>query len=399
MNRRIVAVTVLIILLLSAFLTGCRGKTGAGGDEDKKPTVATVKATRGVISGVTVLGGKMEAPVSANVVSKLSGKVAEIPVDVGSPVAAGDLLVRLDAEEMAAAVQLAEANLQKARESDLPSLENQARTNLATAEATYKNAESEYQRSKALLDGGVISRQIFDQAEKAYLMAKSAYESAERNLEIIVTSTIPDTIRQAEAQLAQARANFANNIITAPISGVVTARNINPGELASNSQPVVSIVSLDKLVVRLDVGENMINTLSEGSEVDVKVSAASPNPFKGTVTNIALAANPVSKAYLVKIEIPNPDHVLKPGMFAEATLKGKSTDGIMVPREAVVKNGDKDVVWIVAGGVAGKKEVVTGPSDGKSVKIESGLAGSEDIIITGQDALSDGMAVNIREGS
>jgi cobalt-zinc-cadmium efflux system membrane fusion protein len=231
--------------------------------------------------------------------------------------------------------------------------------------------------------------------EKSYLLAKSAYDSAKSNLDIVENSTIPDTIRQAEAQLTQARANYANNIITSPISGVVTARNINPGELASNNNSVVSLVNLDKVVVRVDVGENFINTMKDGSEVAVKVSAASEAAFKGTVTNIALAANPVTKAYPVKIEIPNPEHVLKPGMFAEVVLKGNSVEGIMVPREAVVKSGEKDAVWVVSEGAARKREVVAGASDGKNVIISSGLTVGEDVITSSQEALTDGGVVDI----
>jgi cobalt-zinc-cadmium efflux system membrane fusion protein len=389
LKRRNVAVSILVIVLAATGLTGCGGNRGG------PPAVVISKAVGGAFAGGTVVSGKVEALVSANVISKISGKVAEITVDVGSTVNAGDLLVRLDADEMAAAVQLAEASLQKTRESDLPSLRNQAQTNLTSTEATYKNAEAEYERSKALLSGSVISRQAFDQVEKSYLLAKSAYDSAKSNLDIVENSTIPDTIRQAEAQLTQARANYANNIITSPISGVVTARNINPGELASNNNSVVSLVNLDKVVVRVDVGENFINTMKDGSEVAVKVSAASEASFKGTVTNIALAANPVTKAYPVKIEIPNPEHVLKPGMFAEVVLKGNSVEGIMVPREAVVKSGEKDAVWVVSEGAARKREVVAGASDGKNVIISSGLTVGEDVITSSQEALTDGGVVDI----
>ena len=396
LKRRNVAVCILVIVLAATGLTGCGGNRGGPRQgEGEPPAVVISRAVEGALAGGTVVSGKVEALVSANVISKISGKVAEITVDVGSTVNAGDLLVRLDADEMAAAVQLAEASLQKTRESDLPSLRNQAQANLTSAEATYKNAEAEYERSKALLSGSVISRQAFDQVEKSYLLAKSAYDSAKSNLDIVENSTIPDTIRQAEAQLAQARANYANSIITSPISGVVTARNINPGELAGSNNSVVSLVNLDKVVVRADVGENFINTMKDGSEVALKVSAASAASFKGTVTNIALAANPVTKAYPVKIEIPNPEHVLKPGMFAEAELKGNSVEGIMVPREALVKSGEKDAVWVVSEGAARKREVVAGASDGKNVIISSGLTAGEDVITSGQEALTDGGVVAI----
>ncbi len=369
--------------------------------------MATAVVEYGRLTGTTAVSGKLEAVASANVVPKMAGKAASVTVDVGSTVRAGELLVSLDAPELAAAVELAEAGLSKAKNADLPSLQSQteagvvnARAALESARINFTNAETDYRRMKELFNAGVIPQQQLEQAEKGFNLAKTAYETAQNNLQtaennanIVNKNTVPETIRLFEAQLNQARVAFANSKITAPISGVVTARNINPGEMASPTQPVLTIVNLDKLVVQASVSEDQINNLKTGQKVQVKVGAVSEEPFQGAVTNIALAASPVTKAYLVKIQVPNPQHVLKPGMFAEVELPGKVREGVFVPRQALSKNNE---VWVVSQGVARKKEVTVGESDGEKVIINTGLTVGEEVITSGQEYLTDGVGVDVK---
>lgn len=393
-RRGFLACAALLVILLA--VSGCgQGNSGPAKNNGREVTVITARkaaANRGITAS-----GKLEALASASLVSKISGRVAKITVDVGSRVKAGDLLVSLDAGELAAAVQLAEANLNKSKNSDLPSLQNAASTTLDTTGVTFKNAEADYSRTKTLLASGAVSQQSFDQVEKAYLTAKSAYESARKNMEIVNKGTVPETIRLYEAQLAQARANYANSIINSPIDGVVTARYINPGELAGTSSPVLAVVNLDKVVVRVDVDESIINSLREGSQVEVGVAAVSDKPYMGTITNIALAASPTTKAYQVKIQIPNTDHLLKPGMYAEVTLNGGQGEGISLPREAVMMTGDRETVWLVTDGAASKRQVKTSPLDGKNVLVASGLNDGDRVIISSLEALSDGTRVTPKE--
>lgn len=385
-----------MVIVMILLVSGCsQGKNRQDNKDAREVTVITAKAA--TLDRAATAGGKLEALESANLVSKISGKVAKITVDVGSKVKAGDLLLSLDADELAAQVQMAEADLKKARSSDLPSLQNQARSRLTAREATYHNAEIEYNRTKTLMDDGAVSQQVFDKANKDYLLAKSEYEEANKNLEIVNNGTVPDTIGALQAKLALARANYANSRITAPISGVVTARNINPGELAGTSQPVLSMVNLDKVVLRVDVGENLINTLKEGSQVDVKVPAVSASSYQGAITNVALAANPVTKAYQVKIQIDNPNHILKPGMFAQADLKGGVREAITIPRLALLKTGENNAVWLVKDGTARQREIIVETVDDKNALVLSGLNSGEKVIVDGIKNLSEGDKVASRE--
>lgn len=384
------------LLVLSTFaLAGCGSSKGAKAGEN---SVIVNKATAhtGILTGGTVSSGKLEALNSANVVPKVAGKVARIPVDVGSEVAEGDLLVSLDAADLSALVDLSAAQLDKTRNSDLPAQKNQAELTLSNTESSFKTAEADFQRNKQLRDASVISKQQFEQSEKTYTQAKAAYEAAQNSLDIIVNATIPETIRQNEAQLNKARADFANSVIKAPIGGIVTARNINPGEMASPTQPVVTLVSLDTVVVQANVNEDQVNNLKVGQEVRVKIGAIQDEPFAGTVTNIAFAANASTKVYPVKVQIQNPGHMLKPGMFAEVYLNTRDEAGIVIPREALTKSDDKSFVWVIVNDQVSKREVVPGQSDGNNVIIKSGLKEGEDVAVTNMDALNEGMKVSIQ---
>ncbi|NPV73191.1 MAG: efflux RND transporter periplasmic adaptor subunit [Pelotomaculum sp.] len=384
-----------LLVLSIALMAGCSIFKTARLKNEEQDAVAVDKAMarHGKLTGGTVVTGKLEALHSANVVPKMAGKVASITVEVGSQVAEGDLLVSLDAAELAALVDLYAAQLDKARNSDLPAQKTQAELALANAEAAYKTARADYERSKQLREAGVISQQQFEQAEKMYTQAEAAFRAARESLDILVNATIPQTIRQFEAQLRKAQADYANSIIRAPVGGVVTARNVNPGEMASPSQPVVTIVALDPLVVQADVTEDQINYIKVGQELKVRVSSVRDEPFTGIVTNISLAANPSTKAYPVKIQISNPEHVLKPGMFAEVFLNTKEEEGIIVPREAVFKAEDKNFVWVIGDGRVMRREVAVGQSDGRHVIISSGLAEGEEVAVTGIDDLEDGTKV------
>ena len=393
MNRKL-GVIIICFLAVGLFLVGC-SSTKNTSDKKVAPQVSAIKAIKGTLDDTTTVSGKLEAFASADVVPKTSGKVNKITVDIGSEVREGDLLLALDAPELQAAVNQAQANLQKAKDSDMSTLKNTAISNLEAAETSYKNAETEFNRVKQLFNEGAVSQQSFDLAEKTYLLAQSTYEAAKRNMDIVVNGTVPNTIKVSEAQLAQARANYANMITTAPISGVVTAKNVNVGEKTPSDKPAITIVNLDKVVVHASVNEDRVNSLKVGQKVPVLISAVSDTPFQADITNISYAADSTTKAYPVKIQINNANHKLKPGMFAEVKLEGSKDEYLLVPRGAILKTDQTSFVFAIEGKKISRKEVTTGRSDGKNIVILSGLKGGENVVSSGVDALRDGMEVAV----
>jgi cobalt-zinc-cadmium efflux system membrane fusion protein len=384
-----------LLAITALVLAGC-SQGGRGAGSDQPAVISRATAQMGKLPGGAVVSGRLEALYSADVVPRTPGKVAEITVDVGDAVKEGDLLVSLDVADLEALVDLYAAQLDKARNSDLPAQKIQAELALAKAEAGFLLAEADYLRSKQLKDASALSQQQFEEYDKVYLQEKAAYEAAKKSLDILVNATIPETIRQCEAQLQKARADYNNSIIRAPLSGVVTARNINPGEMANAAQTVISIVNLDTVAIQAGVSEDQVNKIHVGQEVQVRVGSVRDEPFTGRVSNIALAANASTRAYPVKIQIENPGHLLKPGMYAEVLLEAGPEAGIVIPAAAVFKLDQKSYVWVIEDGCAHRREVETGQSGGGNVIVRAGLKEGEELAVTGIEALREGMKVVIQ---
>lgn len=358
--KRLVLAAVLGLLALGLVLAGCGPKEANEAAKDQAVPVAVAEVTRGRLDRGDILTGKAAAAEEVNLVPKVAGKVGQVTVDVGDRVRAGQVVLRLDAPEMAAAVTLAESALK-------------------TAEINYRAAEKNYERGKLLLEQQAIAPADFENMyEKPYELAKENYE------------------RTAPAQLAQARANYENTILTAPVTGVVTARNVDPGELASPSVPVLTIVNIDTVFVETTASEEQINRLKPGQEVTVRVKAAGDKSFKGTIATVSPAADLRTRAYPVKVRIDNPNGLLKPGMFATIDL-GSSGETLMIPRDAVVFRDAKRIVFVVEGDRARMREVAAGESDGKNIAITSGLKEGEKVVVSGQTVLTDGAKILVAD--
>ena len=367
-------------------LAGC-GKKQQTGEEEIVIPIEAVAVEKGSIADVTVVTGKLKALTTSDVVpSGQGGKVAAINVEVGSQVSRGQTLITLEntsAASLAAAIRQAEEGVA------------QARSGLEVARINYEQAAANYERGKQLYESGVIAQGGAAGFETAY---EIPYKQAKVNYE----ETAPAALATAQAAVALATENYQqqnnNSVITSPIDGGVTAINVNPGELASPSSqsPVVTVVNLSKVEVETTVTESLINKIQRGQEVPVTISAVSGEPFSGVIANIALAADPSTKAYPIKVQIDNAQHTLKPGMFAEVQIENTLPETLLLPRDAVVKAGDKDVVWVVDNDRVKSCEVAVGVSDGQKIQILEGLQGGEQVVVSGQNMLKDDTKVAIK---
>ena len=337
-------------------------------------TVHTVKAEKIENSSGSNFSGKLEAAESANIVSKVTGKTAMIYVDIGSEVKAGDELLTLEANDLAANVAQARANVETARSS------------LETARIDYDVQRQNFERYKVLVQQGALAQADFE--NKYALPFAKAKETA--------MNGAAAQVRQAEASLQLALANYQNSIIVSPISGIIVAKNVNVGEMASPQVTLLSVVNMDKVFLMASIEEEKINQITIGTQVPVKIGAVANRLVTGTVTNIALASGSTSKTYLVKVLIDNPDHTLKPGMFAEIAWKGKTGTKVAVPKTAIIREQGKDYVWIVKDGAAFRQGVLLGAADTIKVIVEEGLEDGQDVVTSQQEMLKDGMHVTVR---
>lgn len=286
---------------------------------------------------IYVLSGKIQADNSANLSSQVNAKVSQVKVDVGTKVNAGDPIIYLDAQDIQsqlnqaeAAVGTNQANLDKLKAGTRPELIAAQNALIDGDKTAYDIAGKNYDRQKQLLQSGSTAQVNLEQAELALSAAKSKYDADVQSLTAMQNGATQGDINALEALVKQFQAAaeiqktlLSHTVITAPISGTVTVKNINAGEMSGIGQPLITIVNGNELHVDSYVPEELLPKLKVGQQVNVKVSQFSDKVFQGEISIINAQIDSRNKNALVKITLKDGSDILKPGMFAEIGLKNK----------------------------------------------------------------------------
>ena len=318
----------LVILAIITILAGC-GAAKQAVEETERDTQAAKPAY--------IMAGIIDSREKAVITSKLSAKIASIPVDTGSVVRKGETLVILDGKEIEAqaaqaqaGVEIAQANLARMQAGARPEQIAQAQAAADSAEANYLNIKNNYERNQQLFAAGAVSQAQLENFQTQLSAAKAQYDSAQNQLAILTKSETRESlnvlqaqVKQAQAALELAQAQLANTTITAPVSGVVSARNINPGELASPGAALLTVVNIDALYVKASLPVEFTEDVAPGQEVIIKTAEIPDKEFTGEISVIDQVLDSRNRSVLVKVNLENPDSVLKPGMLAEIALKNQ----------------------------------------------------------------------------
>jgi len=323
--------TTLVCLVVAMVLSGCSSATtSTNTNNNLQATEDTQQETKNQY----IMAGKIEANDEANIGSKIAARVSEISVDIGSKVNQGDIIIKLDAQDLQAqvdqaqaAVNTATANLANATSGTRPEQIAQAQAALDSATKSYEVVNKNYERTKALVEADANTQQQLETAEQQLVAAEAQQKSAQEQLNMLNNGATEASIDVYKAQVGQAQAalNTAqtalnNATITAPISGVINAKNIKVGEMASTSATLVSIVNSSAVYVNAYAPLEVISQLKEGQDVAVKVSEVPDKTFEGKIAVINPKLNSQNRDVLVKVTLSDPDLLLKPGMFAEIGL-------------------------------------------------------------------------------
>lgn len=323
-----------LIFILSTFLgisilTGCSSP-------DKSNAKSTVNVEHSDKRGtVYLMAGKINTNENVNISSKITAKVTETYVDIGSTVKKGDPLMKLDSKDLEAQVVKAEAsvgtaqaNLAKTQSGSRPEEVYKAQALVDSANVSYENAKKNYERNQKLFDTGAISKSQLEQFQTALGEAEASYKSSKADLDILNKGETQETINVAESQVKEAQAaldiskiQMDNSVIVSPISGVVTAKDIRTGELAAAGANLMNIVNSDAMVVDAYLPAEYINKIKVGQEVVIKAVEVPDKEFNGEISVIDSVVNLKNKNILVKVKFKNQDVELKPGMFAEVGVK------------------------------------------------------------------------------
>jgi RND family efflux transporter MFP subunit len=229
---------------------------------------------------------------------------------------------------------------------------------------------------------------------------------AEESLSMAESGPSAEMIRVAEAQVQQARvageiaeSQRDNLVITAPFAGYITAVRINEGEMAAPGMPLIGLADLGKFFACGYVGQDLAAVLSPGAKATVNVGTGGDKiVLAGEIVAVSPSADPVLKTYLIKVLCFNKNNKLKGGMMGEAllTLRRSGAGHPAVPRDAILEESGRTLVYVAARGKAVARSIVTGVDDGAMVEIISGVSPGDRIVVAGQHLLQDGAPVEVK---
>jgi RND family efflux transporter MFP subunit len=300
--------------------------------------------------------GTVHAKETAILSPQVPGHIRQVLVQAGDRVRAGQLLVTLDNAAMQSALDQATAGEAAAQKQQMA-----AQTQASLAAQTL----ARYQMLQAQKS---VSPQEFDEVEK---------HSEAAQLQVAACAAQSD---QAKAAVAGARTQLGYAGLRAPFAGIVTARMADPGTLAAPGMPLLQIDRNGPLQVYTTVDESLIGSIHAGMQLPISVEGAGEPSLNGTVAEIVPAADPASRSFLVKLDLPAVKN-LRAGMYATAGIPGGVKPMILAPQSAVAMRGSLACVYALdADGIAQLRYVTLGNRHGVQVEILSGVAPGETLV-------------------
>lgn len=361
-----------VLLASLAIFNYCSQTGGESGEENAVP-VEIMEVGLGQVKQSLNFNGDIKAEIEVKVFAKIPDRIEQLFVDDGDRVRKGDSIAKVLATTIEQAVLQTEAGL-------------------SAAQAQEANLKVEFERAQRLHKENAMSKQQFD-------AIRTQYEA------------VSAQVKQAEAVLTSARSQFKDATITAPISGIIGKRYFEVGDIAAPSMPVVSIVQMDRVKIALNATEEDLGHLSIGQKAEVQVRSYPGEIFVGKIQKISPILDPVTRLAEIEVLIPNSDHKLKPGMYAEAEITTGIMDNvIVVPRYSVIEstslesiNGEDQVVknyfvFVVNDSSrVQQRKLDVDYLNHKQVAVRGGITVGEKLVVSGQNNLRDDLPVTIAE--
>lgn len=336
-------------------------------EAQRSAPVELAHAERRTIVEALKLTGTLTSPKTSRLSSEVQGRVVEIKVDVGDHVQAGDILLRLDDE-------LVRLDLAQAL-----AAEHESKAALADAERRLREA-------RELLD-----KRVFPESETRSLAAQADRDRAVRE-------------RRA-AERARVAALVERHTLKAPFTGVIAARNADLGERVDPGSIVLQLVAVDRLQLDLQVPQRYFRRVGLGTPVSVQVDALPGETFNTSVARLVPVSDPNARTFLVRAYLDNSAEHMTPGMSVRGVLNiGTGRDGIVVPRDALIRYPDgRIIVWAVDGQgeqrTVSERLVKTGLAFDGVVEIKDGLSAGEPVVVRGNESLQQGQTVRIADAN
>jgi len=335
-----------ILVASVSIFSGCQKAVEQTQTELPSATVRTQTVERKSRAATEDVVGTVRPKLSAVIEAKVSGRIEQMLVVPGQLVKAGEKLVLLDAHEI------------------------QAR--LDQAAAARQQAENDLKRDTDLMQQKILSQSEFDNAQSKF--------------------------RIAAATEAEAKTMLGYTLITAPFDGVITRKLADVGDLVGDpttpNKPLLQMENPDTLRLEADVPEALVGNVKLGDKLAVRIAAVA-SEIEGTVSEISPTADPNSRTYLVKLDLPGATG-LRSGQFGRVSVPVGEASAIRVPAAAVIQRGQMELLFVVVNGHAQLRLVKTGNHVGDEIEVVSGLDSGEQVVTEGESVLTDGQPVIVK---
>ena len=309
--------------------------------EEVAPSVAVAKVTMREVPQMATYTSTVQPYVKNNIAPQSGNRIKAIKADVGDFVSKGQILAEMDQ------IQLQQAELQM------------------------KNKEVEYERLKGLYEAGGLSKSDLDAIELAYQVSKTQYENL-----------------------------LENSVLRSPVTGVITARNYDVGDMYAMAAPLFTVEQIVPVKLLVGVSESDYTKVKKGDKVEIVADALPGKVFEGKVRKIYPTIDPVTRTFTVEVVVNNYKRELRPGMFARVTVTFGSNDSVVIPDVAVVKqqgSGERFVYILNEDGTVTYQKVVLGRRMGTEYEVLEGVPDGATIVTGGQIRLKDGIKVSVNE--
>lgn len=337
--NNILKITGAAAILLTAAACGNNSNESVA-EEVRIPIVEVARASKENVLHSNVYSSTIQANIVNNIAPQNGARIVKINAEIGDFVSAGQILAEMDD------------------------------SNLEQAKLRLTNSEEELGRVKQLFDEGGISQSDFDALELNYKVAKRSYENL-----------------------------LENTILRSPVSGVVTARNYDRGDMYGMSQPLYTVQQITPVKLLVPISESDYTKVRKGDKVSVTADALPGNTYVGSIVRIYPTMDAATHTFNVEVQVRNEKRELRPGMFARATVDFGSVENVVIPDQAAVKMqgaGTRQVFVLNPDNTVSVKVVTLGRHFDNKYEVLEGLAGDETIVVKGHTSLRAGDKVEVK---
>lgn len=337
MNNKIISAALLV-----AVLSGCAGnkaKEETAAVAVRVPKVSVMTVARENVPQVATYSSNVQANIVNNITPQTAGRIQKLNVEIGDFVSEGQILAEMD-----------KAQLQQ-------------------AELKLRNDEAELERVRALKEEGGISQSDFDALELAFKVSKTSYDNL-----------------------------LENTILRAPVSGVVTARNYDRGDMYAMSAPVYTIQQITPVKLLVAVSEMDYTKVKKGDKVSIAADALPGQSFEGSIVRLYPVIDPASHTFTAEVQVRNLQKILRPGMYARVTINMGDNHSFLVPDTAVMKqqgSGVRTVFVMNEDNTVELKVVTIGRHFDGKYEITEGLDEGDKLVYKGNSSLKAGDKVEV----